>query len=562
MTSMFAKAGAFILLAVALMLQACAQEPAPQHAPPVTADDEAVILARVDDTMITLKQLREFYADIPAYLQSGNVGIEQVRDHLQTLIDMELLQIEALDQGIAQRPDFLSKTKRQRMDRLVGLYIIDQIKVNLLPSQVRDEWAAKGLSRTIRVGQILTSSLDSAQAALQDIASGATFGEAARMWSTHKESARQGGDQGRYMNRLDVQPSLGDRLFALTEGEISEPIDLKGGFGVFTVLAQFDADLNQERFLALYQKMYMERSVAERRALVDSLKSDLQLSLDRDGLKGLLEITRRGAWDDAALAELTIYRYRGGQITGLDVVMSVDPVDLGSLRQLTAQSMAQRMSRTLVPDAVLMAGALEAGYAQREDIADWLLQRRKEELIVQLRVKILDERVEISEEEVRAEYDAKPERYTRPEHITIEEVLVATEAEAQSVRARIEAGEKIADLARKMSLRSLEHRDENGRISLTLADGRYLGRLAASAYKSQPGELVGPLPVFEGFSVYRVLDRTTEPAPYEEARRRARATVNWIKKQIVFEQFLQDLRAKYQDRIQFFDEGIAQAVTG
>ncbi len=562
MTAMLAKAGAFILLAATLMLQACAQEPVPQDAPPVAGEDEAVVLARVDDTMITLKQFREFYADIPDYLQSGNAGIEQVRDHLQTLIDMELLQIEALDQGIAQQPEFLSKTKRQRMDRLVGLYIIDQIKVNLLPSQVRDEWAAKGLSRTIRVGQILTSSLDSAQAALKDIASGATFGEAARMWSTHKESAQQGGDQGRYMNRLDVQPSLGDRLFALTEGEISEPIDLKGGFGVFTVLAQFDADLNQERFLALYQKMYMERSVAERRALVDSLKSDLQLSLDRDGLKRLLEITRRGAWDDPALAELTIYRYRGGQITGLDVVMSVDPVDLGSLRQLTAESMAQRMSRTLVPDAILMAGALEAGYAQREDIADWLLQRRKEELIVQLRVKILDERVEISEEEIRAEYDAKPERYTRPEHITIEEVLVATEAEAQAVRARIEAGEKIADLARKMSLRSLEHRDANGRISLTLADGRYLGRLAASAYKSQPGELVGPLPVFEGFSVYRLLDRTKESAPYEEARRRAQATVNWIKKQIVFEQFLQDLRVKYQDRIQIFDEGIAQAVTG
>jgi parvulin-like peptidyl-prolyl isomerase len=562
MTPMIAKACAWMLLATSLMLQACAQEQVPQDVSSVAGEGETVVLARVDEAVITLKQFREFYSDMPDYLQSGNVGIDRVRDHVQTLIDMELLQIEAVEEGIDKRPAFLSKTKRQRMDRLVGFYIIDRIKVNLLPAEVRQAWEAQGLSRTIRVGQILTSSLDSAQAALKDIASGATFGEAARMWSTDKESARKGGDQGRYMNRLDVPPSLGDRLFALTEEEISEPIDLNGGFGVFTLLTEFEADLDQERFLALYQQMYMERSVAERRALVDSLKSDLQLSLNKDGLDGLLEIARRGAWEDPALAELMIYQYRGGQITGLDVVMSVDPVDLGSLRRLTAESMAQRMSRTLVPDAILMAGALEAGYEQREDIAAWLQQRRMEELVVQLRVKILDERVEISEEEVRAEYESKPERYTRPELITIEEVLVATEVEAQSVRERIEAGEKIADLARKMSLRSLDHRDENGRISLTLADGRYLGRLAASAYRTQPGKLVGPLPVFEGFSVYRLLDRKKEPATYEEARRRARATVNWIKKQVVFEQFLKDLRVKYQDRIKLSEEGIEQVVTG
>jgi len=557
------------LLTAGLMLQSCAQDQAPDSgsgpdsgvAAPVTEEGQDVILARVDDTQITLAQFRDFYKDIPEYLQSGRMGTDQARDHVQTLIDMELLQSEALEQGIDQQPAFLSKNKRQRMDRLVGLYLIDRIKVGLTPSEVRDEWVEQGMSRTIRVAQILTSSLDSAQAALNDIASGATFGEAARMWSTHEKSARQDGDSGRYSNRLDLPPSLGDRLFALTAGEISEPVKLNRAFGIFTILAEFDADLDEERFRALYQQMYMDRSIAERRALVDSLRGDLQLGLEKDSLQRLLEITTRGAWDEPALDELTVYRYRGGRITGRDVVESVDPVDLGSLRQMTAEGMVERMGRTLVPDAILMAAALEAGYAERDDIVFWLKQRRREELIVQLRVKILAERIQITEEEIHAEYDAKPERYTEPERMILEEVLVATEAEAQSVRARIEAGESIATLAQQMSLRSIEHRDENGRISLTLADGRYLGRLAASAYKTQPGELVGPLPVNEGFSVYRMLDRTKEPATYEKSRRRAKATVNWIKKQIVFDEFLKDLRIKYQDRVELFEDGIERVAT-
>ncbi|MBT6145918.1 MAG: hypothetical protein HOH74_10830, partial [Gemmatimonadetes bacterium] len=529
---------------------------------PVASAEAAVTLAKVDDRPITLAQFHAFYADIPEYLQSGRMGTDQVRDHLQTLIDMELLQIEAVDQGIDEAPVFLSKIKRQSMDRLVGLYLVDRIRIRMTPSQVRDAWVEQGLSRTIRLGQILTSNLDSAQAALDDISSGATFDEAARMWSTHEESALQGGDSGRYVNRLDLPPSLGDRLFQLTTGEISEPVDLNGAFGVFTVLAEFEADLDEERFRELYQQMYMERSVAERLALVDSLKKDLELTLETDALNQMLVVASRGDWDDAALDELTIYRYRGGQISGRDVVQSVDPVDLGSLRRLTAEQMQDRMGSTLVPDALLMAAALEAGYAEREEIASWLDQRRREELIVQLRVKILDERIEITEEEIRQEYESKPERYTRPESMVLDEVLLASEEEAQSVRERIEAGESIADLAQQLSLRSLDHRDENGRITLTLADGRYLGRLAASAYRTEPGELVGPLPVKEGFSVYRLLERKKEPATFEQSRRRAKATVNWIKKQIVFDEFLKDLRVKYHDRVEFFDDGIEQAIKG
>lgn len=560
MTSMMAKACPLILLAACLTLQACGQQSS--QTTPETGDtasaspDGNVVLARVDSEPITLEQFRNFYKDIPDYLQSGRAGVDQVRDHVQTLVDMKLLQIEAVEQGVDKSPQFLSKIKRQRMDRLVGLFLIDRIKIRLSPADVRREWEGKGLARTVRIGQIFTNSLDSAQAALRDIGSGASFAEAARMWSTHEETAQQGGDAGRYVNRLDLPPTLGDGLFALTVGEISQPVKLNGGFGVFTVLAEFEADLDEERFRALYQQMYMDRSIAERRALVDSLGADLGFKLNQQALEKFVELCQRGAWEDPAIGSLVIYTYRGGQITGADVIQSVDPVDRGALRHLTPENMVVRMGRTLVPDVTLLTAALEAGYAARPDIAGWLEQRRKEELIVQLRVKVLNERIEITDAEVRAEYDAKPERYTRPEKMTLEEVLVATEEEAAAVRARIEAGESIAKLARELSIRNPEHRDENGRISLTLADGRFLGRLASSAHKTQPGQLVGPLPVFEGFSVYRMLTRTKEPATFEESERRARATVNWIKKQVVFEDFLKDLRVKYADRFQFDEDGI------
>ena len=88
-------------------------------------------LARVGDRSITAGQLRAFYGKIPNYLQSDSEGLEKERNHLQTLIDMELLQLEAKEQGIDRLPAFIYKIAQYRKEKLVGLYQIKKIKVRV-----------------------------------------------------------------------------------------------------------------------------------------------------------------------------------------------------------------------------------------------------------------------------------------------------------------------------------------------------------------------------------------------------------------------------------------------
>ena len=94
---------------------------------------------------ITAGQLQAFYGKIPNYLQSDREGLEKERNHLQTLIDMELLQLEAKEQGIDRLPAFIYKIAQYRKEKLVGLYQIKKIRVRVSGQEVSDYFREQGL---------------------------------------------------------------------------------------------------------------------------------------------------------------------------------------------------------------------------------------------------------------------------------------------------------------------------------------------------------------------------------------------------------------------------------
>ena len=65
-----------------------------------TADNNVV--ARVDTAEITVEDLLRFNGDMPALLRSEEEGVQVWRDYLDSMVDMELMLLEARKQGIDQ----------------------------------------------------------------------------------------------------------------------------------------------------------------------------------------------------------------------------------------------------------------------------------------------------------------------------------------------------------------------------------------------------------------------------------------------------------------------------
>ena len=519
-------------------------------------------LARVGDQSITAGQLRAFYGKIPHYLQSDKEGMEKERNHLQTLIDMELLQLEAEERGVDRLPIFIYKMAQYRKEKLVGLYQIKKIRVQVSGQEVSDYFRERELARKVRFAQLITANEDSAWSARHEITSGRDFGEVVEQWSIHGPTREQGGATGRYVGKLDMPPYLRAPIFALEKGEVSQPIDLGGHFALFKVLESIETGLDDEQFQKIYRQLFIERSVEARAALTDSLEEALNLERDRRGLDAFSAAMHKGATSgDEEVRAIVLYRYEGGTITAGDVLDAASQLKYKTLDLRSKEAVIEYAEGTLVPDALFVEAALREGLEQEAEVTQWLAKKRERELVVQLRVQVLKERVSISAENIRREYEENPDRYMQPYQIEIQEILVATEEEAKDLLERLRLGESMGALARQHSKRSPVLRDEEGRRRFTVAAAAVYGRLVAAARKAPVGQLTGPLQVREGYSIFKVLSRTRERSSFEEAEKRVRATVNWIKKQQVFEQFLAELRTKYAAQVEVREDNLKRVLT-
>lgn len=555
-----ARANVLVLLLVAL---GCGGSGSDSESTQTSPPDPSSVLAQVGEQTITEADLRSFYERMPESLQSDHGGIEGARNHLQTLIDMELLRIAALDRGVDTSAAFVAKMRQHVRDRLVGHYIREHVRVSVSNDEVKARLAEMGLTRRLRVAQIVTANHDSALQALADIGSGVTFSDAAQRWSIHDETAELGGDTGRYVRQSQLPENLGPSLFGMNVGDISEPYELgNGAWAIYTILTTLeeDEDADAEAFANVYRELYTERHAARRAALVDSLADVANVELDEAGFAAFLQGLRTADW--RAIDSIpVVFRYRDGQVDGAEAIGSFDPMERGDLAQQNPDTIKRRMLHGAVGDELLLIEAHAKGYAERPEVAGALQRNREQELIVQLRVQILDERLHITDDDVRREFEQNPDRYRRPVQVQIQEVLLESEVEAAELLQQLRGGESIAAHVSR-TLRPAEQRDESGRLTLTLADAtRGYGRLAVKAYLAETGQIEGPVHVPGGYSVFQVLSRHAEPATFAEAERRARATARYLRKQVLFEAFLEEVRSQYADRVTI-DEANLRQVAG
>ena len=90
-------------------------------------------VAQVGDRAITIAQYKAFYADLPKRLRSEKPEIEGHREQLQSLIDKELLLLEATAMGLDRDPVFVRQQRKLLERGIVGQFnrvLLENIEVN------------------------------------------------------------------------------------------------------------------------------------------------------------------------------------------------------------------------------------------------------------------------------------------------------------------------------------------------------------------------------------------------------------------------------------------------
>ena len=522
------------------------------------------VLATVGGEEITAGDLDRYERALPAYLRSTQEGIAAHRAHLQSLVDGQLMLLEAEQRGLDQLPDIEqvpSDLVNKRLAEELSLEWVDA-QLTVTEEELREAYEEHYLGWYIWPAHILSASEEDAREIIRLHGEGVSFSELARERSL-ADDADKGGNLGAFFDQSGAVPSLREGAFHLEEGQVSEPIRTIDGYEVIKVLKKRRTPFESMR-ADMTAQMSRRKWAQRRKVVVDSLKQERDLRYYRDRIHAVLNRLHQRGLDEGDAAEPLI-EYAGGAISIDDVVRGIRNLKKGPLPPDSLKAFLD-IEMWILPDSLLAVEARDQGRHQRPDIVEWRESKRRSLIASRLRRDEVSGRVSVSAEEARAYYEKYLDTYkSLPGIIHMTEVLVETHAEAEEILARARAGERLEELAILHSVRlgidpvGGHAFADSGRVTI---ESLYQSPYRISFGDSNAvdvGVLQGPMEVQEKYSVFR-LDQpiAMAPLPYKQVQRPIRVDIRERKEGVLFDAFLDSLRQARSDQVQISEEALSR----
>lgn len=173
------------------------------------------------------------------------------------------------------------------------------------------------------------------------------------------------------------------------------------------------------------------------------------------------------------------------------------------------------------------------------------LDQVREDVAVNIKLeKLLDPRIKITDEEVRAYFAANQEAYAVEEQIKVSHILVGSKEEAQKITALLTEGEEFADLAKELSTDTAS-KDQGGDLGM-VGRGEMVEEFEQAAFALQPGQISDPVESEYGFHIIKVHEKTAaRPGTLEENQAEIRETLLQQKMESEYPAWLDEQYEKY-----------------
>jgi foldase protein PrsA len=150
----------------------------------------------------------------------------------------------------------------------------------------------------------------------------------------------------------------------------------------------------------------------------------------------------------------------------------------------------------------------------------------------------------VTDEEIQKQFQANRAQYDRPEQVHVRHILVESEAEARFALARLNRGEKFAELARQLS-KDPGSKEQGGDLGF-VGKGQLVPEFERAAFALQrPGELSPVVKTQYGYHIIQFVERTpAKPAILDQIRDQIRRELLSKKQEADFKTWVKQLTAK------------------
>jgi len=533
------------------------------------------VVARIADKEITAEALLQFRANTPALLRSEKEGVEALNDYLQTLIDIELMLLEARELQLQRDPDFVRRWEEERKRKLIFEFQLRKImhQVDVPPKEMMARFIKSKWSHMVRLARIRVNSLQEAEKVVWELEKGRDFSELAMERSVDRETAPQGGRLDYFLGRNELDErgfsvELAEELFELEVGAFSRPYRKGDFYEIFQVVDQRPAPPG---YAAIFSRTRMVQAFyTRRRALLDSLSRERNVRFDPEGIA--IAIARLSTEEPPQLSareeETLLCHYSDGRITVKDLRDLFYQDGVSQPSRMDSGTVVKSIRDHFLTEALFYREALQQGIARDSVVAAWLATKEQEMLVQAVKERAVDRQIDLSEDAVRRYYEENLDRFTREAEVRIVEILVRTREEAEELRQRIGRGESMEELAVRHSIRKgAQH--NRGRLHMHPQKRGLYGALHTAVMQAEAGRLHGPVKIDStrtapgGYSLYKVVEKNPHAIQsFALADPRVRYWLRQEQEVEIIKTMFQELREKYAAEIDLFEEHLKAAARG
>ena len=535
------------------------------------------IIARVGDEKITFESIDStYFPNLELYDDSASQH-QAALNYLDSLINQKLLVRAAYEARLDQDREIniLMDEQKPRLliDELYKMVVLE--KSEPTERELKDYYQKSGEQRKLR--HILVKDRAEAEQIYQELKKGANFDTLATEKSIDPGSKDYGGDLGLVSWGSMVDP-FQQAAWKLKVGQISKPVE--SSFGWHVIKLEEIKKLDQKPFeeVSQLQKQRLQFTKQNRltQEFLDQLKAKSGVEMDTTTYGLMLQRDSTEAKKDLlsppkpsgsylkldlfseSQRGLPLLSYKGGSITVKDFVEQYAKIPAFQKGSFDNRQQVEQWAFQMVMGDLLEKEAEKRGTDSRPVFKQNLLKLKETLMADKMRNDLIMLRVKITEEDLHSYYDTHLEQFQIPENVKIQEVLVATEPEAKKLAQQIKAGANFTKLADQYTLRP-GLKGKGGILdSITLQKSEILFNAVKEAKK---GQVVGPVPFNEKFSVIKLLERRpTKQLAFEEVQPRLRSLAYEDEKRTTFKNWIES--RKQNDKVETFPEVYINKVFG
>lgn len=519
--------------------------------------DMTAPLVEIGDWSANTADLVAYRGKLPASLQPQGSDEDMIRSLLASLIDQRIMVVEGEALGYHEDSEFVERQNRLLHKRLVeGLsQLIVGRKVQVTEAEVEEMYHTYNWDREILPAHILSATEADALEVIRLLDQGGDFDQIARQRSIAADADR-GGFLGQYFGPNDAAGELVDAAHGLPIGEYTrKPVRTQDGFEVIKVVDATTVPL-QDVVQQLTRGIYMGKFVTERREFVAALQQKYNVIFHTDGIDALVRSATDASQAEGDAADLPAITFADSHVlTVADVSRFI--VDNARLQQTSDETaVIEILTGRVLADSLLLLESRSVGLDTLAEFTEYRDNLYRRMIVTFLRKRKVLEQISISPEDVRKVYEEGKAGYKKPDQINGSEILLTTRAEAETIVAKLRQGADPTELVVTHSQRPGSARSE-GHVHIGAGDAERWGEHFDTVWEVEPGDVVGPLEMADGFVVLHISavekDRLRS---FDEMRLGLTHRLKMNRQYQAFEVYIDELRQQYEPQVRWQQDNV------